>query len=168
MKKRGEGEKSGARPGKKRGRRCARERTGKDARNGWKFCNPPQHMGHAQPFWRGEKCGAISGPVKDWTTRQNQRIWTRIERRRYWTIGQKVGQRAPSTTGPDRSSIAQTGGWRANRRWNGLPQYGRGQRTMNGQRERKAIDPVLMRLPCGPTSSAKAWPGLTLPARAPG
>ena len=36
--------------------------------------------------------GAISGPVKDWTTRQKIKIWTRTEGETGRTIGQNAGQ----------------------------------------------------------------------------
>ena len=47
----------------------------------------------------GEKSGAISEPVKDWTTRQKTRNWTDFEGETGRTIGQKVGQRAPRAAG---------------------------------------------------------------------
>ena len=49
---------------------------------------------HPQPLSILERggCGAISGPVKDWTTRQKTKIWTRTEGETGRTIGQNVGQ----------------------------------------------------------------------------
>ena len=69
---------------------------------------------------------AISEPVKDWTTRQKIRIWTRTEGETGRTIGQIDGQQATRAAGQNISSIDQPGGWQVNARWNKVTQNGGG------------------------------------------
>ena len=73
---------------------------------------------HPQPLSILERGGhgAISGPVKDWTTRQKMKIWTRTEGETGWTNGLNGGQQAFRTAGQHHFSIDQVGGWQGHAR----------------------------------------------------
>ena len=75
--------------------------------------------------WRGG--GAVSKPVKDRTTGQNQNTGQTLEGRTFRTTGQNTEQPSYLTAG-HKPSINQAGGWRANARYIGVVQHGSGRR----------------------------------------